>query len=776
MVFFYFIEKVNHGILCISLLFQYMNNKYIALAAVVLLFSGCSLFGGNKGEEAPLEPYQPPPAEEDPVDQLPSELPTPSGSLQEQLQKQSQIKKFASLEEFEAFMEERSNEGMDFALRSESSMGMSMSMEGDLFGVSEAAAPSGLGGGHGAKDFSKTNVQVEGVDEADIIKTDGNRVYALVKNDVFVIDAFPATEMTILSKIAFKDRPENIYVQNNRLVVYGSDRSFRDTELYKSLDRWTDNTFFKVFDVTDGKSPKQLRDMVFEGRATHSRMIGDYVYFVTNKYNYRRGPGPILPYVVQDGAFISNDCSEAQNCFAPDIYYFDVPYRSYTFTSVSAINVSDAKAPITGDIYMLPWRVDLYASLNNIYLTYTKYLEEEEVVAQVMKEALWPELSEKHKDQITKIEAVENFILNSYEKASKVGMILEMHMAKVERESLEEKMKELEEKIRARFMELEDEIQQTVIHRIAIDKSSVEHAAIGEVRGRVLNQFAMDEKGQNFRIATTRDSSWNHLMDEEQNRSYNNMYVLDMDLNTVGRLENLAQDEEIYSVRFMGDRAYMVTFERIDPFFAIDLSNPTNPTVLGELKIPGFSNYLHPYDEDTIIGIGKETEINEYDRVVTKGLKVALFDVSDVSNPREVVSKEFGDGGSGSIALQDHKAFLFSKEKNLLVIPATLREKTGDRSWGKLVFSGAMVFDINKEGIELRGQIDHSEGGKPAKRDYWWGYSYYDNNVLRSLYLDDTLYTFSHKYLKANSLQELSEVNKLELVKEKETPDFEIVN
>jgi uncharacterized secreted protein with C-terminal beta-propeller domain len=210
--------------------------------------------------------------------------------------------------------------------------------------------------------------------------------------------------------------------------------------------------------------------------------------------------------------------------------------------------------------------------------------------------------------------------------------------------------------------------------------------------------------------------------------------------------------------------------------FTIDLSDPTNPRVLGELKIPGYSSYLHPYNENLLIGFGKDTVANEWGGVKTKGLKFSLFDVSDVANPKEVDTYIMGDAGSDSIALNDHKAFLFNKDKNLLVVPVTITEDKENRGWGNQVFSGAAVFRVDEKGFELKGKIDHSDGGKIGTQDCWWGYCYYDNNVLRSLYISNTLYTYSNRYLKANNLEDLTEIKNLELKKEKKGDDFQVIN
>ena len=142
----------------------------------------------------------------------------------------------------------------------------------------------------------------------------------------------------------------------------------------------------------------------------------------------------------------------------------------------------------------------------------------------------------------------------------------------------------------------------TDLYRFALEAGSITHAATGQVPGRILNQFSMDEHQGTFRIATTTGDMWR----TDEGASKNHLYVLDNNLERLGQVEDIAPTERIYSVRFMGDRAYMVTFRQIDPFYVIDLKNPAAPTILGYLKIPGYSDYLHPYDENHIIGFGKE--------------------------------------------------------------------------------------------------------------------------------------------------------------------------
>ncbi len=308
-------------------------------------------------------------------------------------------------------------------------------------------------------------------------------------------------------------------------------------------------------------------------------------------------------------------------------------------------------------------------------------------------------------------------------------------------------------------------VEGTMIYKIKIDKGDITYIADGFIPGWVLNQFSMDEYNGYFRVATTVGNSWG------AGKSMNNIYVLNSSLGIIGRLEDLAPGEQIYSARFMGDRSYLVTFKKVDPLFVIDLKNPKSPKVLGKLKIPGYSDYLHPYDENHIIGVGKEAvDAKQGDFAWYQGVKMALFDVTDVSNPKELAKYEIGDRGTDSPALHDHRAFLFSKDRSLLVIPALVAEVNPSAysgnppadAYGEFVYQGAYVFSISPEkGITLRGRITHMEGIDDLKKSGWYFDSPY--SVKRTLYIDDVLYTISNKLVKMNSLADLKEIGKVAL-------------
>ncbi len=756
--------------------------KSIAIiAALAFVLGGCSIF-----------PKTPSKIKSTTKTKLPK-------NITEQLAAQTKIKKFENYDELKEFLEQGAVEpsyGFGYGrgiMQGEmmlDSAAAPMAMKSIEAGQ---AIPEATGLSAGSDDFSKTNIQVEGVDEADIIKTDGRYIYAVSKNNLFIVDAYPADNTKVLAKIAFESRPQDIYINGNSLIVFGQDSMIYKTEMYQTFIRRSNYTFFKVFDITDRRNPKQVRDLDLEGNYSNSRLIGDYVYFVTQNHNYYYDDEMPVPRILEDGKVMTQNCAlSSVRCYMPDVYYFDIPYQSYNFTSVNAINVKDHKITVTGDVYLLSGNQNMYVSQNNIYITYTKHISEYQLMMEIMKEVVYPKLSIKNQERIAKIEAVENFILSQNEKMNKINYIVERYINSLTDKEQDKLENEVEKNLKQKYADISKELEKTVIHKIAISDGALEYKTFGEVTGQVLNQFSMDERDGYFRIATTKNRTWSRFENERQ-ESYNNLYVLDENLNLAGALENLAEGEKIYSVRFMQNRAYMVTFKQIDPLFVIDLADPKNPKVLGKLKIPGYSDYLHPYDDDTLIGLGKHTGESEWGGVQIKGLKLSLFDVSDVSKPKEIDFYIMGDSGSDSIALHDHKAFLFSRDKNLLVIPVSIKEsgvsiiepgplsgfaeeKISSR-YPKLTFSGAAVFKIDKKtGFELKGKIDHSDGGRISEMDYWRGYSYYDNTVKRSLYIDDVLYTFSNKYLKMNELDDLDLVKKLELKKEKTGDDFEIVN
>jgi len=310
------------------------------------------------------------------------------------------------------------------------------------------------------------------------------------------------------------------------------------------------------------------------------------------------------------------------------------------------------------------------------------------------------------------------------------------------------------------------QVEQTAVHRISIDGASISYQATGTVSGHVLNQFSMDEYNGNFRIATT-SYSFNQVASTGGVAStyvqQTNLYVLDSGLHIIGKLEGLSPGEAFYAARFMGDRAYLVTFQRMDPLFVIGLQDPHQPKVLGQLNIPGVSDYLQPYDETHLIGFGKSSEnVTWENAALFQGLKLSFFDVTDPSHPIDTSDYLVGDRGSDSPALTDHKSVLFDRSLNLLVIPLSIAQAQPSATctwcYNPPVWQGAYVFNVTvQNGIVFRGGITHLPTGQLPS---WNNSSFF---VTRALYIGSALYTISNNMVKVNSLSNLTELNSVSL-------------
>ena len=661
-----------------------------------------------------------------------------------ELEATQELKKFNSVEEVKEFLQKNSQQQPMYR-RGGIISDMAM-MESAVSKMSGDVAPSAAP----ASEYSTTNIQVEGVDEADFVKNDGKYIYVIAQNKLVIVDAFPADEAKKLSTTELKGRPRDMFLNGDRLIVFTDDYD----EIYTIAEFDflprpipMQRTHAIIYDISDRSDPEKVKDFAIDGYYFQSRMIGDYVYLISKKDAYY-GPGPIVPVI-----------KEASTRIVPDVYYFDNPESNYVFHTITSINLKNEETK--GKSFLMGYSNTVYVSQDNIYIAYQKnlpYFYYQSSNSDRFFRVVVPLLPDEVQD---KIEAIKDDDLEPYEEWSRISDALEEMYNKMDEAEKEELSEEITKAIEEYEIKLEVERRKTVIHKIGIDNGDINYETKGEVPGYLLNQFSLDEFDNHLRVATTTE-----LYVRNRAEMYNNVYVLDEDMDTVGEIGAIARDERIYSTRFLGDRLYMVTFKRVDPLFVIDLSNPENPKVLGELKIPGFSDYLHPYDEDHIIGIGKETEGNEWGGVSIKGVKVALFDVSDVENPEQVDSIEIGESGTDSEALRDHKAFLFDKRNDLVVIP--IREIKGESYderqgyYRQRIWQGAYVLEVSPEnGVKVKGKISH---GEEDDRYYWNAPS----AVRRSLYMDDVLYTISAKKIMMNDIEDGSDINEVKLPFEEE--------
>jgi inhibitor of cysteine peptidase len=537
--------------------------------------------------------------------------------------------------------------------------------------VPASFAESGQGTYSVTPDYSTTNIQVAGVDEADIVKTDGRYIYvannanfnSASQNNVYIVKADP-TDPRVIAKIPLGNETyvAGLFLSQdgNKLVVIGSQYQVYalgapQPEIAMIYPYYSSvNTFITVYDVSEKAMPVLVRNLTLSGSYFNSRMIGNYVYAVVSQPAYILQDAVPLPQVYQDAK---------ASVIAPErIYYANSVDNYYTFTTFIGLNILDDAQQPTNMTVMMGGTSAMYVSMDNIYVTYSTW----------------------------------------------------------------------------------NDGQYTSIYRVRVNGGELSFEAEGSVPGYVLNQYSMDEYNGYFRVATT----W------QKTTQMNNVYVLDMNMSQVGKLENLAEGERIYSARFMGDKAYLVTFKQTDPFFVIDLRSPVDPKVAGELKIPGYSSYLHPFDENYVIGLGMENNT----------VKLSLFDVTNVNAPTEIAKYIVEGDWTDSQALYEPKAFLFDKAKELLVIPISVSnygviDQTGKDITQGGFWQGAYVFNVTVAGgFQLRGEIAHQQTST--------GLSYYidvNSAVHRALYIDKTLYTVSDAMIKLNNLADLAPIAEVNL-------------
>lgn len=564
-----------------------------------------------------------------------------------------------------------------------------------------AAAPTDTSAANYSKEFSSTNVQVEGVDEADLIKTDGSYIYQINNGALVITRAVPADQMKLMARISFDQssfNPSDFYVADNKLVLLGSGwnepgplpvpqaKMSADMYMVPPYYRGITTTRALVYDISNKNNPVKIRELELKGQYVTSRRIGSTLYLICNDYiNYyapeENVPLPAYRDSAAGGIMANISCEKIR-------YFPGCSYYSYIVTAALEIDQPGLAAKV--DTY-LGTAENIYASGNNLYIAIPAVINQGPVI---------------------------NDTAMPYQNQDA-----------------------------------------TNVYRFALKDKSLTYNARGKVPGHILNQFSMDEYKSFFRIATTAYNS--------SGLTTNNIYVLNENLQINGKIEEIAPGERIYSARFMGDRAYMVTFRQVDPFFVIDLANPAQPKILGKLKIPGYSDYLHPYDENHIIGFGKDTiEGKSYDGAPLayyQGMKVAVFDVSNVNNPVEMDKVIIGDRGTDSELLNNHRALLFSREKNLLAFPVSVAEinpatvsqnPNSFPAYGSFSYQGAYIYNISLAGgLEYKGRITHI-----SQEDYLKAGDYYaqpDSSIQRILYIGNILYTVSPNQIQAHQINDL---------------------
>ena len=589
-----------------------------------------------------------------------------------------------------------------------------------------------------ATEYSTTNIQEFGVDEADIIKNDGSHIFLIKGETVRILRAYPAEELKQDSIISVGNydslseetkstmgvsnisnfHPQEMYLDGDTLTILGnSGGNFPPISALKSADMelgdieksiapgyygGSQMISVIVLDISDRKNPKEIRRVSIEGNMISSRKIEDTVYLASQKWNQRYHPTP-MPFVEEEimPRFSDSARSEETTLSSCSGLRYIPNFTSNNFLSIAAIDTKNISKKVQREV-VLGGGDQLYSSSQNMYIT----------------RSLWDEVF--------------------WEDDTQSGW-------------------------------KNDEM--TEIYRFSLQNGEVKFAAKGKVLGRILNQFSMSEFGDYFRIATQVGQAWGNALSETQ------VSILDMNLKEVSGIDGIAPGENMKSARFLGKKGYLVTFKTVDPLFVLDL-DPQDPQVLGKLKIPGWSDYLHPYDDDHLIGFGKEVDESiDADKVhsdnavyytAVQGMKVSIFDVSDLENPKETHKMVIGDRGTTSELLNNHKALLFDKDKGVLGFPITITKNTseekGINAQIQTIFDGAILLNISLEnGFSERGRSTNYKDDTAFKKSGEYFYGDQNKKIKRILYIGEYFYTVAQNYVQALSWDDLQIANEIQI-------------
>ncbi len=561
------------------------------------------------------------------------------------------------------------------------------------------AAPPGMapGGAVAAPtDHSDTNTQEVGVDEADIVKTDGNYLYLVQNNELVILDAWPADQTHVISRTPITENGwiNGIYLNGDKVtvisstwisgqydipVVGGGVGLASDALIARPIwGGWWSKPQVKVtvMDVSDRANPTKVNETVYDGSLSSSRKVGSRVYLVLD--NNIEAPAPEI--IEKDG----NSYYESADTYRARLKSMTLEdlLPGYTVTNTASGQQTHG-----------------YLGESNLYLP--KKIEDTQSMFSVVLMDLAD--AQPGPKATTSVVGFSGTVYASTENLYVTSQTWDSPLRGWEGDT------------------------KTDIYKFALGADSVSLAGAGEVPGWVNNQFSMGENGQDFHIATTTQSGG----------ISNNVFTLQDKgdhLDIVGGLTGLAFSERIYSARFIGDRGYLVTFRQIDPLFTLDLSDSEHPEVAGILKIPGYSSYLHPIDDRYVIGFGRDATLDG--RV--QGLQASLFDVSDIRDPKLVGTYKFASDDpthpgwfwNSSGAEWDHHAFSYFPDQKVLAVPIL------DWGWwnghGKL----ALLKLDETSGFSKLGEIQH------------------DGEVQRSLRIDNYVYSIGTDAVKVISLDD----------------------
>ncbi|MBI5534751.1 MAG: beta-propeller domain-containing protein [Deltaproteobacteria bacterium] len=622
---------------------------------------------------------------------------------------------------------------------------------GGTAGAAGAAGSGGAPSSSGTIDYSKTNAQVDGVDEADIVKTDGEYIYLLHSNIFTILKATPPADMAVVPQgtMNIEGRPTEMFVDAGRVVIYsvvdghsvyqGAKVTPKPT-LYENeygygygndppSDITTSYVLTKVTVIELTGTPPTVNpvpkaELYFEGNYLSSRRVDNAVRTVLTGGAH----GPTLKHEPADPgetpeAMIAayKKLKDDNNAKIDAATYKDwLPYRFVK--SGATITASE---PACSE-YMVPKAGSSQYGLTQIYaFDWTAPTTMNGVSIPAKASVVYGGKQSLYVAAVADSNYYEGYACQPTT-TPKPGQIIYF--------------------------------QYTYIHDFDFKKSAItpEYLGSAAIPGGVLNQFSVDENAEHFRVATGGDLvryvDKGYGLESEVDKS-NHVFTMEVgdgkELKILGRIDGLGKGENLHSTRFIEDKAFVVTFEQIDPLIVVDLADPAAPAVLGQIDVPGFSEYVHPIGKPTthLLTIGKETEPGP----VIVGLKVSLFDVTTPTAPKLVNSFVFKDSKYGySEAENNHKAFNYSPDKGILTFPYVAEDYSSNYE----VHSFLEVFKVDTTaGITQMGEISHDD----FFNSYWWEWCKDDigAGMRRGMFIGDNLYSVSYGGIKVNALTDL---------------------
>ncbi|MCL2807927.1 MAG: beta-propeller domain-containing protein [Coriobacteriia bacterium] len=561
-------------------------------------------------------------------------------------------------------------------------------------------ATMGRGEGAVAGSFSETNTQVAGIDEADVVKTDGKNIFALHGNEILIYAANGRDTKALGSVKINLGQPQDFYIAGDCLVVM----------LYSTMVQgyyYIPQYYVSIYNISKPSAPQLINSLGQDGDLSNSRLVDGMLYLVSAHTVWgdrieQQDPATYVPRLFEGSTESLDAMQESAKPFDPEHIRIMPDISSARFTVVSAVDIKSASR--VSELSLLGNTTTIYMNHQNLFLATTQYSTPQFMM-------LLPDENISPRASTTTDSPADTQW---------------------------------------------DEGPVTRISRIALSGGTVDLAASTVIKGELLNQFSLDEHAGYLRVAITeRKKVSSIVLDGELVDgvdtlfvSTNSLLVLDDQLNVAGSIENMAPGEQIYSARFDGEVGYMVTFRQVDPLFSLDLSDPKNPRVMDELKIPGFSQYLHLYKDGRLFGLGRETTD---DGALTGNLKLSMFDVSNPFDLSELHTLPVT--ALGAEALHNHKALLIDAAKNIIgfevwsnaspsVNPAAALMPGSNEYFGSLY----MIFGYDdKSGFNVRATI-------PVKTEYLL------SPFTRALYISDYLYVINGNHLGVYNLDTLQEI------------------